>query len=151
MDEREGAASMWKKSAVAPIFSLLIPQYQFSAVDKNGPPVSHDPEALKAKYSDPLVFTGAIRVRTGYEILRISYQLQRNLYRVAVPFLVLHGTADNVTNPLGSTMLYQAAVSADKSIKLYDGLLHDLLFEPEKEEITSCIIEWFASRLEARR
>ncbi|KAK8952252.1 hypothetical protein KSP39_PZI004631 [Platanthera zijinensis] len=138
-------------AAVAPIFSLLIPQYQFSAVNKNGPPVSRDPEALKAKYSDPLVFTGAIRVRTGYEILRISYQLQRNLYRVAVPFLVLHGTADNVTNPLGSTMLYQAAASADKSIKLYDGLLHDLLFEPEKEEITSCIIEWLASRLEARR
>lgn len=138
-------------AAVAPIFSLLIPRYQFSAVNKKGPPVSRDPEALKAKYSDPLVFTGAIRVRTGYEILRISYQLQRNLCRVTVPFLVLHGTADTVTDPLGSTMLHQAAASADKSIKLYDGLLHDLLFEPEKEEIARCIIEWLASRLEARR
>ncbi|XP_020572781.1 uncharacterized protein LOC110019459 [Phalaenopsis equestris] len=136
-------------AAVAPIFSLLIPRYQFGAAYKKGPPVSRDPEALKAKYSDPLVFTGSIRVRTGYEILRISHSLQQNLNRVTVPFLVLHGTADNVTDPVASKMLHQEASSSDKSLKLYDGFLHDLLFEPEKEEIISYIIKWLTSRLEA--
>lgn len=139
------------RQAVAPIFSLLIPRYQFSAADKKGPPVSRDPEALKAKYSDPLVFTGSIRVRTGYEILRISYHLQQNLNRITVPFLVLHGTADTVTDPVASKILHQKASSSDKTIKLYDGFLHDLLFEPEKEEIISHIIEWLSSRLEAEQ
>ncbi|PKU80818.1 hypothetical protein MA16_Dca025816 [Dendrobium catenatum] len=137
--------------ALAPIFSLFVPTYQFSAANKKGPPVSRDPEALKAKYSDPLVFTGAIRVRTGYEILRISYYLQQNLKRLTVPFLVLHGAADTVTDPVGSKMLYKEASSSDKIIKLYDGFLHDLLFEPEKEEIISYIIEWLSSRLEAEQ
>lgn len=134
-------------AAVAPIFSLLIPRYQFSGANKAGPPVCRDPAALKAKYSDPLVFTGSVRVRTGYEILRICHHLQHNLNRVTVPFLVLHGTADTVTDPAASNMLYQGAKSADKSIKLYDGFLHDLLFEPEREEITADIIVWLASRL----
>ncbi|KAJ6800839.1 uncharacterized protein M6B38_202250 [Iris pallida] len=135
---------------VAPIFSLLVPKYQFDSADKKGPPVSRDPEALKVKYSDPLVFTGAIRVRTGYEILRICYHLQQNLNRVTVPFLVLHGTSDTVTDPEGTQRLHQEASSTDKSIKLYEGFLHDLLFEPERDDIARSIIDWLSSRLDVQ-
>ncbi|KAG0475822.1 hypothetical protein HPP92_012663 [Vanilla planifolia] len=134
-------------AVMAPIFSLVIPRYQFSAANKKGPPVSRDPEALKAKYSDPLVFTGSIRVRTGYEILRISNYLQQNLNKITIPFLVLHGTADTVTDPSASEMLYHEAASTDKAIKLYDGLLHDLLFEPEREDITEDILKWLRARV----
>ncbi|OVA05736.1 Alpha/beta hydrolase fold-1 [Macleaya cordata] len=132
---------------LAPIFSFLLPKYQFSAANKNGMTVSRDPEALAAKYSDPLVYTGSIRVRTGSEILRISAYLQQNMSKLTVPFLVLHGSADAVTDPEASKRLYEEAASTDKSIKLYDGLLHDLLFEPEREAIAKDIIEWLNSRI----
>jgi len=134
---------------VAPIFSVLAPKYRVSALHRRGPPVSRDPEALKIKYTDPLVYTGPIRVRTGNEILRISSYLQRNLSRVTVPFLVLHGTADTITDPRASQRLYQASMSTHKSIKLYDGYLHDLLFEPERDDIANDIITWLSSRLSA--
>ncbi|KAL6655630.1 hypothetical protein ACP70R_006456 [Stipagrostis hirtigluma subsp. patula] len=133
---------------VAPIFSVLAPKYRVSALHRKGPPVSRDPEALKMKYSDPLVYTGPIRVRTGNEILRISSYLQRNLSRVTVPFLVLHGTADTITDPRASQRLYQASMSTNKSIKLYDGYLHDLLFEPERDDIANDIINWLSARLD---
>lgn len=110
-------------------------------------PVSRDPDALVAKYSDPLVYTGSIRVRTGYEILKISSFLQQNLSKIRVPFLVLHGTVDQVTDPKASQKLYIEASSTDKSIRLLQGLLHDLLFEPERQSIISDIIEWINSRL----
>ncbi|XP_040383792.1 monoacylglycerol lipase-like isoform X2 [Oryza brachyantha] len=132
---------------VAPIFSVLAPKYRVAALHRRGPPVSRDPEALKIKYADPLVYTGPIRVRTGNEILRISSYLQRNLSRVTVPFLVLHGTADTITDPRASQRLYQSSASAHKSIKLYDGYLHDLLFEPERDDIANDIINWLSSRL----
>ncbi|KAM7475281.1 hypothetical protein LguiB_022524 [Lonicera macranthoides] len=132
---------------LAPIISLLIPKYQLSAANKKGMPVSRDPEALVAKYSDPLVYTGSIRVRTGYEILRISTYLQQNLNKLNVPFFVLHGTADTVTDPEGSRKLYDEASSMDKNIKLLDGFLHDLLFEPERDDIVNEIIEWFNHRM----
>ncbi|XP_051137278.1 uncharacterized protein LOC127255662 [Andrographis paniculata] len=133
--------------AVAPIFSMVAPRLQFKGANKRGIPVSRDPAALLAKYSDPLVYTGPIRVRTGHEILRISSYLTRNFHSVTVPFLVLHGTADRVTDPLASQDLYNMAPSKFKDIKLYDGFLHDLLFEPEHEEIGLDIIGWMEKRL----
>ncbi|PKA61549.1 hypothetical protein AXF42_Ash018837 [Apostasia shenzhenica] len=136
---------------LAPVFSLLIPTYQFRGACNKGPPVSHDPEALKAKYSDPLVFIGSIRVRTGYEILRLSYDLQQNIRRITVPFIVLHGTADTVTDPDGSKKLYNQASSADKNIMLYDDLLHDLLFEPERDEIAENIMKWLRARIDGKK
>ncbi|AED91706.1 lysophospholipase-like protein [Arabidopsis thaliana] len=134
--------------AIAPIFSLLAPRFQFKGANKRGIPVSRDPEALLAKYSDPLVYTGPIRVRTGYEILRITAYLTRNFKSVTVPFFVLHGTEDKVTDPLASQDLYNQAPSVFKDIKLYDGFLHDLLFEPEREEVGRDIIDWMMNRLD---
>ncbi|KAL4604509.1 hypothetical protein ACB092_10G197900 [Castanea dentata] len=135
--------------AMAPIFSVVAPKLQFKGANKRGIPVSRDPAALLAKYSDPLVYTGPIRVRTGHEILRISSYLMRSFRSVTVPFFVLHGTADKVTDPLASQDLYNEAASKFKEIKLYDGFLHDLLFEPEREEIGQDIINWMEKRLSA--
>lgn len=132
---------------LAPVFAFLLPRFQLSAANKEGIAVSRDPDALLAKYSDPLVFTGSIRVRTGYEILRITAFLQQNLNRLTVPFLVLHGTDDTVTDPEASRKLHREASSADKTIELYRGCLHDLLFEPEKEEVIDNIISWLNARL----
>ncbi|CAM8978660.1 unnamed protein product [Rhodiola kirilowii] len=135
--------------AVAPIFSLVAPRFQFKGANKRGIPVSRDPAALLAKYSDPLVYTGPIRVRTGHEILRISSYLTKNFKSVNVPFFVLHGTADTVTDPQASQDLYNEAPSSFKDIKLYEGFLHDLLFEPEREEIAQDIINWMEKKLRA--
>ncbi|XP_061361829.1 uncharacterized protein LOC133305588 [Gastrolobium bilobum] len=132
---------------LAPIVSFLLPTCPCSSAYKKGLPVSRDPDALIAKYSDPLVCTGPLRVRTGHEILRITSYLQQNLRKLRVPLLVLHGTADSVTDPNASQKLYEEASSTDKTIKLYEGLLHDLLFEPEREAITQDIIQWLNNRV----
>ncbi|KAJ8773650.1 hypothetical protein K2173_005896 [Erythroxylum novogranatense] len=136
--------------AVAPILSLVAPKYQFKGANKRGIPVTRDPVALLAKYSDPLVYTGPIRARTGHEILRLSSYLMRNFKSVTVPFFVLHGTADKVTDPVASQELYNEAASKFKDIKLYEGFLHDLLFEPEREEVALDIISWMENRLCAK-
>ncbi|MBA0713579.1 hypothetical protein Golax_012605, partial [Gossypium laxum] len=133
---------------LAPVVSFLLPRYQVSVTNKKNMPVCRDPEALVAKYSDPLVYTGPLRVRTGYEILRTTSYLQQNMNRLRVPLLVLHGTDDTVTDPQASQKLYEAAASTDKTIKLFEGLLHDLLFELERETIMDDIIQWLNCRLE---
>ncbi|KAK8280735.1 hypothetical protein V6Z12_D09G194800, partial [Gossypium hirsutum] len=132
---------------LAPVVSFLLPRYQVSITNKKNMPVCRDPEALVAKYSDPLVYTGPLRVRTGYEILRTTSYLQQNMNRLRVPLLVLHGTDDTVTDPQASQKLYEAAASTDKTIKLFEGLLHDLLFELERETIMDDIIQWLNCRV----
>lgn len=112
--------------------------------------MSRDPAALSAKYSDPLVYTGPIRVRTGHEILRLSSYLLKKMKSITVPFLVMHGTADRVTDPLASIDLYNVAASKHKDIRLYDGFLHDLLFEPEHDEVAADVTNWIKRRLEQK-
>eukprot|EP00258_Populus_trichocarpa_P010242 XP_002317713.3 uncharacterized protein LOC7454007 isoform X1 [Populus trichocarpa] len=132
---------------LAPVLSFLLPTLQLNSANKKGMPVSRDPDALVAKYSDPLVYTGSVRVRTGYEILRTTAYLQQNLKRLRIPFLVLHGAADTVTDPAASQRLHEEASSTDKTIQLLEGFLHDLLLEPEREEIMKDIIDWFNCRV----
>jgi acylglycerol lipase len=61
---------------------------------------------------------------------------------VTVPVMVMHGTADTVTDPEGSKALATRARSTDKTLKLYEGLAHDLLHEPEKAQVLADVVQW---------
>jgi acylglycerol lipase len=63
-----------------------------------------------------------------------------------VPLLIMHGTADRLANIEGSKELNGRARSSDKTLKLYEGLYHEILNEPEKEEVMADMVEWMNSR-----
>lgn len=65
-----------------------------------------------------------------------------------MPFLVLHGGDDAVTNPSVSKLLYESASSHDKTLKIYPGMWHVLNGEaPEDVDlIFSDIISWLDQR-----
>jgi alpha-beta hydrolase superfamily lysophospholipase len=63
---------------------------------------------------------------------------------ITVPLLAMHGAADKVTPPAGSKALVEKARSTDKTLKLYPGLYHDLLHEPEKEQVTLDLVKWLS-------
>nr|CAD1819346.1 unnamed protein product [Ananas comosus var. bracteatus] len=66
--------------------------------------------------------------RPPRELLRVTDHLGARLPEVTLPFLVVHGSADEVTDPDVSRALYEAARSDDKTIRIYDSMLHSLLF-----------------------
>jgi acylglycerol lipase len=49
--------------------------------------------------------------------------------------LILHGSADKATKPSGSQFFYDTAGSKDKTVKLYEGHVHDLLNDLRKEAV----------------
>ena len=64
---------------------------------------------------------------------------------MTLPFFVLHGEADRVTDPDVSRALYERASSKDKTIKLYPGMWHGLTSgEPDEniENVFADIITW---------
>jgi len=66
-----------------------------------------------------------------------------------MPFFVLHGEADIVTDPEVSRALYEQASSIDKTIKLYPGMWHGLTSgEPDDniEIVFSDITAWLDKR-----
>lgn len=75
--------------------------------------------------------------------------VEDSLSQVKLPFLVLHGEADTVTDPEVSRALYERAASTDKAMKLYPGMWHGLTAgEPDEnvEVVFSDIITWLDAR-----
>ena len=67
-----------------------------------------------------------------------------------MPFIVLHGEDDRVTDKSVSKLLYDVASSKDKTFKLYPGMWHGLLYgePPENIDIVfSDIIGWLNERV----
>ena len=104
--------------------------------------ISRDPAVVEDFRNDPLVFHGRFPVRTGAEILRAAKRIQFGADRLALPLLVLHGTSDIVTDPKGSRLLVARARSADKTLRLYTGLYHEVLSEPEREQVVADLLAW---------
>ncbi|XP_077211297.1 lysophospholipase 2 [Tasmannia lanceolata] len=110
-----------------------------------------DPEKLKIIAGNPRRYIGKPRVGTMRELARVCEYIQANFGRVTAPFLTVHGTADGVTSPLSSTMLYEKAGSEDKTVKIYEGMYHSLIQgEPEEnsERVLSDMREWIDERVE---
>ncbi|KAL5975247.1 hypothetical protein ACLOJK_031926 [Asimina triloba] len=109
-----------------------------------------DPEKLKIIAGNPRRYTGPPRVGTMRELARVCEYIQANFGRVKAPFLTVHGTADGVTAPSSSSLLYEKAPSEDKTVKLYDGLYHSLIQgEPDEscELVLADMREWIDERV----
>lgn len=109
--------------------------------------VTRDEKERKAYDEDPLVYHGSTNARTAFELLRTMKYVQNNFSSIDIPFLVMHGGADKLSNPKGSQMLYDKGGSEDKSIELFDGLFHEIMREPEKELFFKALTSWIAERI----
>uniref|UniRef100_A0A5K0XND0 Serine aminopeptidase S33 domain-containing protein n=2 Tax=Nymphaea colorata TaxID=210225 RepID=A0A5K0XND0_9MAGN len=100
---------------------------------------------------NPMRYSGKPRLGTVVELLRVTDYLNSRLCEVSLPFIVLHGSADVVTDPKVSSDLYEAAKSEDKSIRTYDGMMHSLLFGETDENVNlvrNDIVSWLSQRCE---
>ncbi|KAJ0102917.1 hypothetical protein Patl1_06237 [Pistacia atlantica] len=108
------------------------------------------PEVREKVRANQYCYKGRPRLKTGQELLRVCIDLEQNLQEVALPFMVLHGEDDRVTDPGVSKQLYNVASSADKTLKLYPGMWHGLLYGEPLENIEIVfrdIINWLEEKV----
>ncbi len=113
--------------------------------------LSRDRAVVDAFRRDPLVFHGRFPVRSGAEILSAGQGVVDRAHAIVAPLLILQGTGDRVVAPAGAEALATAAGSADKTFKQYEGLFHELLSEPEREQVFADLAEWLDARCQAAR
>lgn len=98
---------------------------------------------------NPMRYRGKPRLGTVVELLRVTEYLSGRLSEVKLPFIVLHGSADAVTDPNVSRALYAEAKSEDKTVRIYDGMMHSLLFgetDENVEIVRNDILSWLNDR-----
>ncbi len=97
--------------------------------------------------NDPLVFHGSTKARTAFEFLRTMKFTRKNFSSIKIPFLVMHGEADKLSNPKGSQLLFEEAGSEDKSIRIFDGFYHEIMREPNKHLFFDAFTSWLDARV----
>jgi alpha-beta hydrolase superfamily lysophospholipase len=110
----------------------------------NIPPsaVSRDPSVVMRYESDPLVHHAGVPARTVVELLDAMAGFPAGVRDLRLPTLILHGTADKLV-PLAATRpLYQAISANYRTLKLYDGLFHEVFNEPERATVTADLFSW---------
>mmetsp|Transcript_32441 Transcript_32441/g.60340 ORF Transcript_32441/g.60340 Transcript_32441/m.60340 type:complete len:348 (-) Transcript_32441:146-1189(-) len=116
--------------------------------------ISSDPVVVAHYLNDPLncAATG-VRARLLISVVEYQDKLRKDKYsKVSMPLLVMHGTADKLTNPQGSKDLCAMCPSADKTLKLLPKYAHEVLNEPHRDAkgsnpAISIMNSWIRSRL----
>lgn len=110
---------------------------------------SRDPKVVESMNKDPLIANEVQPTQTMAAMVRADERLKREIPKITLPVLILHGTADKVTKPSGSQFFYDKAGARDKTLKLYEGYFHDPLHDTGKEVVMTDITSWLAAHLPA--
>ncbi len=110
--------------------------------------VTRDEQKRKEHAADPLVFTG-VRAAWAAATDRAQREIFARSHEVDLPLLLLLAGDDRVVDSGRAKALFDRLGSADKSLKEYPGLYHELLNEPERDQVLDDLVDWFEQRLSA--
>jgi acylglycerol lipase len=132
--------------AIAGIIRLFAPALALIPFDIDH--LSHSSEVIEDYRNDPLNYTGKLKVATGLEMVEGEKMLDaENLAGITAPSLILHGKADKNVPPFASQALYDGISSADKTLRYFEDMYHELHNEECKEELSSLVISWLENHV----
>lgn len=130
---------------MAKLLSKITPKMGMLQLDANQ--ISKDPEVVRVYLDDPLVFNGKTPVRLMAELLKAMIRVNEEFEKISLPVLLVHGNEDKLAQPAGSKNLYKNVSSVDKTLKIYDGLFHEVFNEPERDQVLSDVAAWLDAHL----
>jgi acylglycerol lipase len=125
------------------LLSKLAPGVGLLGLDVNS--ISRDPQVVSAYANDPLVFHGKTPARLAAEMLSGMQRVDAEAGKITLPFIVVQGSEDKLVDPRGAQLLYDRASSTDKTIKVYEGLYHEVFNEPERARVLGDVETWLAA------
>ena len=126
------------------VISTFAPQRGTIALDANA--VSRDPAVVADYIADPLVFRGKVPARTAHEMFKAIHSYPARVGALVVPCLLMHGEADALVSAKLAAPLFEGIASADKTVRIWPGLFHEIFNEPEREEVLGVTADWLEAR-----
>jgi acylglycerol lipase len=108
--------------------------------------LSRDPKVIEAYLNDPLVYTGP-RPAQRSALAGMRANLPERVREITLPILIMAGAASPLGDGPRSQVLYEDVGSADKTLKLYPGLMHEIFNEPEHPQVFADMEAWIEARL----
>ncbi len=127
------------------LFSGIMPRMGIVQLEADG--ISRDPSVVAAYIDDSMVHTGKITARLGAEMLKAMQTVTQAAEQITLPIMIVQGGADKVIDPTGAQLLFDSVSSEDKTLKIYDGLFHEVFNEPEHEQVLQDVAQWLDTHL----
>jgi acylglycerol lipase len=124
------------------ILSVILPKMGVTVLDAST--ISQDKAVVDAYVNDPLVYRGKITARMGAELLNIIGKLPSIASGINLPTLVMHGSADRLSSPDGSRMLFEHIQAKDKTLIIYESFYHEIFNEPGRQQVFDDMHKWIA-------
>lgn len=131
--------------AVGKLLGILLPAAPVSRVDPRL--VSRDHQVVKDYIADPLNYHGPVPARVARDFILHVGTLAAGVRRITLPVLLMWGTADRLCPPSGSELVASNIGSEDLTVKRYADLFHEILNEPEREQVLSDLLAWLDGHL----
>jgi acylglycerol lipase len=127
---------------IGPILSAVAPGLGVYDVDPST--ISRDPDEVTAYANDPLNYHSKLPARTVAELTAAIATFPERVANIALPLLVMHGSADEITPDSASRMVHERAGSADKRLKIYEGYYHEIFNEPkaDRDRVLDDVLDW---------
>ncbi|MFN2150478.1 MAG: lysophospholipase [Anaerolineales bacterium] len=107
--------------------------------------LAHDPEVVAAYQNDPLVHD-RVSIRLSVEFLDAGEWALEHAAELALPLLLVHGSADPITSAAASQE-FAARAGELCTLKIWEGLYHETHNEPQKEQVIAYNLEWLEQHL----
>jgi alpha-beta hydrolase superfamily lysophospholipase len=108
--------------------------------------LSRDPKVVEAYVSDPLVYTGPPPERRS-ALAGMRGSLPERVKEIKLPILIMAGGASPLGDGPRSQVLFEDVGSADKTLKLFPELMHEIFNEPEHLTVLSDMEAWLEHHL----
>ncbi|MFT4653163.1 MAG: alpha-beta hydrolase superfamily lysophospholipase [Patiriisocius sp.] len=109
--------------------------------------ISREQAEVEKYINDPLMFTEAGKAGIGVALLNSMADVKTQFCHFNYPLLIMHGEADQITNPDGSKALYNQSPSKDKTLKIWDDAFHEVFNETNKTEVIAYMTSWLSARI----
>ena len=110
--------------------------------------LSTDPAVVEAYKNDPLVYHGPPPPARNSALAQMRDKLPQDAATITIPILIMAGAASPLGDGPRSQALYEVVASPDKTLKLYDGLMHEIFNEPEHRAIMADMEAWLDAHRE---
>ena len=107
--------------------------------------LTRDVAIQEATRKDPL-YQQIATPRWFTESSKAQETVLRRATEFVTPLLLLCGGADSIADPKAAREFFDHATSKDKQFKQYDGLLHEIFHEPERDVVFRDLIGWLDER-----
>jgi alpha-beta hydrolase superfamily lysophospholipase len=129
--------------AFGKMMNNLFPRVRFKRKGTKAEKLSHNPDHWEDLRSDPLNH-GMVTGRYFWIIHQQGEYAIEQANRIKKPFLLMHGSDDEVTSPKASAE-FAANAGEGISFKIWDGLYHELHWEFEYKDVGKFVIDWLDS------